>query len=343
AARTQPRRPTLRERVSGRAEQLETAAVTTALRPSPRGAADARTWAAAQPASARVFESLAPAERVQVPASRHLPAGLLWGAAGSVFVAVCVVIRVLAGGSSDIAPEPALAAPAVAANPADTGFTLVSRPAGAHVFVDGKSTGLITPARVRPLSPGLHAVELKLAGYYDTGLPAVLEPGLTVALGDVELRPLPVQEAAAAELAPRPRMRAASSERRSRPARRSRTASSLSSADLAAVSDARPTESSNAPLAAESGGTGLLQINSRPWARILVDGEFVGNTPQRRLPLSAGTHSVRLVNETLRMSKTFSVVIRAGETVTRVESLIEEPVQSGVVTHGRNVLAKLGR
>jgi hypothetical protein len=68
---------------------------------------------------------------------------------------------------------------------------------------------------------------------------------------------------------------------------------------------------------------GTLQVNSRPWARILVDGHFMGHTPQRALRLPAGPHRVLLVNDQLDMNKHFEILIQPGEVVTRVEILDE--------------------
>lgn len=68
---------------------------------------------------------------------------------------------------------------------------------------------------------------------------------------------------------------------------------------------------------------GTLQVNSRPWARILVDGHFMGHTPQRALRLPAGHHRVLLVNDQLDMNKFFEVTIEPGQVVTRVEVLDE--------------------
>jgi hypothetical protein len=79
-------------------------------------------------------------------------------------------------------------------------------------------------------------------------------------------------------------------------------------------------------------GEGTLRINSRPWARVLIDNKFVGNTPQRGLRVAAGDHSVRLVNEPLNMSKSFRIKIREGETLTRVEMLNEDADQSQATT-----------
>jgi hypothetical protein len=74
--------------------------------------------------------------------------------------------------------------------------------------------------------------------------------------------------------------------------------------------------------AAES-GTGTLQINSRPWANVYVDGQMVGHTPQMGLSLPAGRHTIKLENPTMNMSKSLSVTIHAGQTVTKVETLSE--------------------
>jgi len=70
---------------------------------------------------------------------------------------------------------------------------------------------------------------------------------------------------------------------------------------------------------------GVLQVNSRPWARVLIDGRFVGHTPQLGLRVPAGRHHVRLVNEQMDMSKVFDVAIKSGETVRRVVLLDDNP------------------
>jgi hypothetical protein len=77
------------------------------------------------------------------------------------------------------------------------------------------------------------------------------------------------------------------------------------------------------PRANPNAGTGTLQINSRPWANVFVDGQMVGHTPQMGLSLPAGRHSIKLVNPTMNMSKDLSVTIEAGRTLTKVETLSE--------------------
>jgi hypothetical protein len=44
---------------------------------------------------------------------------------------------------------------------------VTSEPAGAEIFVDGNSTGSVTPARVE-LPAGTHTVTLRLSGYRPT-------------------------------------------------------------------------------------------------------------------------------------------------------------------------------
>lgn len=65
----------------------------------------------------------------------------------------------------------------------------------------------------------------------------------------------------------------------------------------------------------------FLQLNSRPWSQVYLDGQFVGNTPLRGLRVLPGHYSVRLVNRELRMGKQFELLLHEGETVTRTEQL----------------------
>jgi serine/threonine-protein kinase len=69
--------------------------------------------------------------------------------------------------------------------------------------------------------------------------------------------------------------------------------------------------------------SGRLRINTRPWSQVYVDGKLVGNTPLLGLELPAGKHTVRLVNEPMDLTKTISLKIKAGDTVTRLENLTE--------------------
>ena len=239
-------------------------------------------------------------------------------------------------------PSVALETTVNAAQQEENGFSITSRPEGAQIFVDGKPTGFITPANIKRLSPGLHSVELKLDGYYDTTLPAALSEHSTLELAPVEMREHPASSpiaAAAPTGAIVPKLIAASrSHGKSRETRRWHRRGITRNAPVRLL-DERDTASASA-----ADGAGTLRINSRPWARVMVDNKFVGNTPQRGLKVAAGEHSVKLVNEPLNMSKTFRVVVRDGETVTRVEMLNEDSDRSQVSrASSSDAYAKAGR
>jgi serine/threonine-protein kinase len=100
----------------------------------------------------------------------------------------------------------------------------------------------------------------------------------------------------------------------------------ITAREARAIAEGRARSAAKAAPAADCGAaaqTGVLRINSRPWAQLYLDGRLVGNTPQLGLSVSAGEHSVRLVNPQFVMSKSFSVVVGPAETVTRVESLAD--------------------
>jgi hypothetical protein len=63
-----------------------------------------------------------------------------------------------------------------------------SNPKGAEIFVDGTSTGEVTPARVQ-MPAGLHTVSVKLNGYQPTRRTVQASEGGTVSLQDLSLKP----------------------------------------------------------------------------------------------------------------------------------------------------------
>jgi hypothetical protein len=66
---------------------------------------------------------------------------------------------------------------------------------------------------------------------------------------------------------------------------------------------------------------GLLRINSRPWAQVFIDDKPAGTTPLLGVSVSAGQHTVRLVNQAFGMRKTFDVSVNDGESISQVVSL----------------------
>ena len=59
---------------------------------------------------------------------------------------------------------------------------------------------------------------------------------------------------------------------------------------------------------------GLLNLNSRPWAEVYVDGRKVGVTPLYRHRLPAGPHEITLVNNRFGLRKELTVRVKSGQT-----------------------------
>jgi serine/threonine-protein kinase len=72
-------------------------------------------------------------------------------------------------------------------------------------------------------------------------------------------------------------------------------------------------------------GQGYLQVNSRPWAEVIIDGRRVGNTPVVRIALAPGAHFVTLVSPSTGTRRTQRVQIRAGETTRLMVDLQSYP------------------
>jgi len=63
-----------------------------------------------------------------------------------------------------------------------------SNPKGAEIFVDGNTTGQVTPARVQ-ISAGIHTIMVKLNGYQQVRRTFQASEGGTVSLQDLTLKP----------------------------------------------------------------------------------------------------------------------------------------------------------
>jgi eukaryotic-like serine/threonine-protein kinase len=68
-------------------------------------------------------------------------------------------------------------------------------------------------------------------------------------------------------------------------------------------------------------GTGTLDLNALPWAKVYLGSRYLGDTPLQALKLPAGRHTLRLTNPERNLTKTVRVTIRAGGTVSRVVRL----------------------
>jgi hypothetical protein len=104
---------------------------------------------------------------------------------------------------------------------------------------------------------------------------------------------------------------------RERAKRSKATATAPRSKALAKASPAAEVE----PAASEPVQPATLRINSRPWSEVFIDGAAMGNTPQLAIQLTPGEHRVRLHNPQLAATKIFTLRVRPGEVVERIEQL----------------------
>jgi serine/threonine-protein kinase len=67
---------------------------------------------------------------------------------------------------------------------------------------------------------------------------------------------------------------------------------------------------------------GVLYVSSRPWGRLYVDGEFVGNTPRANLTIPAGLRRVRILQEGFRPFERL-IAISPGQEVRMIDIVLE--------------------
>jgi hypothetical protein len=244
-------------------------------------------------------------------------------------------------------------------NVREVGFSIRSAPAGAEVWVDGKATDQVTPARLTGVTAGIHRLQLKREGYAPYELQMFVPEATVLQLPTAELvTAAPAEAPSARAEAEKPKAQGGQGEEGEsvRPSHaRSKSNSDANSDDSenghgshvktgsgatshgsrsassSPFGAARPAPSSAPPMAAAApmppaaggGKLGTLRLNTRPWAQVIVDGRMVGNTPQPNLQLPAGKHKIQLVNPAMGLSKTVSVTIKAGQVTTQVLNLAE--------------------
>jgi hypothetical protein len=225
----------------------------------------------------------------------------------------------------------------------EAGFSIRSAPPGAEVWVDGNTSDQLTPAKLTGVTPGIHRLQLKRPGYADYDLQIFVPEGTVLqlmadlVLADVAAHDTPsheVHEAKAASASRNDARASALDDASDRPASHAahkttqqqppqQHAFSAAPAAAPRMQQPMPAVSAAPSVAPAPGHAGILRVNSRPWAQILVDGRLMGNTPQPNIQLSPGNHKVQLVNQPMGLSKSFSVTIKAGEVVTKVMNLAE--------------------
>jgi len=74
---------------------------------------------------------------------------------------------------------------------------------------------------------------------------------------------------------------------------------------------------SGKPLAKKAAKQGALSLQTTPWTLVFLGNKSLGETPLVNLPLPAGTHRLRLVNDEKKLSTTIEVQIKPGQTTTK--------------------------
>jgi hypothetical protein len=80
----------------------------------------------------------------------------------------------------------------------------------------------------------------------------------------------------------------------------------------------RPRPEQSRPLA-----PGRIAISSTPWGELYVDGQFVGNTPKVDLPVTGGSHHIRIVRDGFRPYDR-NVWVQPGGTLRLTDIILEE-------------------
>ncbi|MCB9571458.1 MAG: PEGA domain-containing protein [Kofleriaceae bacterium] len=218
-----------------------------------------------------------------------------------------------------------LAAPAAAPVTTLVAMTFTSVPPGATVvLIDGGQT---TPLGQTPLQFSVepdkrYEVMYTLEGHASVILPVDPAVATTIAASmvaadggspTVVAMPAPAPAAQAApQVAAAPVAQAEPAVKHDRaPSSHKRASSARSSKRTAAAEPAR-----------SSGSSGTLKIGAKPPCDIYVDGKKTGKvTPQAAMKLSAGKHTITLVNKEHKIKEQVRVTIEAGETTKVIKDL----------------------
>jgi hypothetical protein len=267
------------------------------------------------------------------------------------------VIEVKAGRSVEVRADLAPIA-------GDVGFVLESEPPAQQALLDGQPLAGLTPLKVTRIAPGKHNVELKVPACYEPWSREVtVEAGKQPTRVRAQLRALEVQTRVQSE-PPGAKIFLIESGRRTfigetpmsaklDPTRRYQVAlerpgykSSLQDihfdgtceltvdaaldrqAAVGAVSRsavrprpvvARPESTSEDPRA-----PGFLKVNTRPWTKIVIDGEDRGDTPNPRIALAPGKHKLTVVNPEFGIRYSLTVDISPGKTTDFIKNFDAE-------------------
>jgi PEGA domain len=268
-----------------------------------------------------------PAPASYMPPPRKNPASrrTILGLSALVLVAVGIPsVAYLRSGSTTPAEPTAVATPTVAQPSVATGSaTVISRPDGAQIFLDGALRG-VTPTTLT-LPVGNYTLELQ-NGTNKRSLPLVIEPG-TVVRQYVDLAPT-LGDVGRLEVTSDPAGAQVSVDG----AHRGVTPLTISSIEPGQhrVTISGPDGSVNRSVIVAAGATASVVATLAPagssggWVsvaapfemQVLENGQVIGSSTMERLMLPAGKHELEFVSAAFEFSTTMTVQVPAGKTVT---------------------------
>ncbi|OJH39062.1 protein kinase [Cystobacter ferrugineus] len=225
----------------------------------------------------------------------------LAGAAVVSLLALAGVVFALRGSP---ARSPTPQAPPVAARPPPPAgppvLTIETEPSGARLLVDGQDVG-VSPLTLQTLTLGQHRVTASLEGRESEERTVKLSHPGERTLVMLELSAPRQAPASASVVVPE------TSEPQAPAAAASARASARASAEPHAASVARTAKRA----------MGRLTLDTKPWTYVYLRGRKLGDTPLIEVPLPAGRHQLKLVNESKDISTVIEVEIRAGQNTSK--------------------------
>jgi hypothetical protein len=199
---------------------------------------------------------------------------------------------------------------------------VTSKPSGALVtFVDGGKAVVVgrTPTTISFDPRSAHDVALTLLDH-ETQLVTIPTGGMTALVVDMgPAKTAAATTAAAPAVAHVAHVATSASEPRHETAAPKHHAAAKAAP---AQHIAQPAQHTAPPAATMASGQGMLMISSKPPCEIVVDGRSTHlMTPQRAIPLSAGTHTIVLVNAQQGVHKTMGVMITAKKSTKVIQDL----------------------
>ncbi|MBN2714629.1 MAG: protein kinase [Deltaproteobacteria bacterium] len=84
------------------------------------------------------------------------------------------------------------------------------------------------------------------------------------------------------------------------------------------------TQPRTTPRASGGGGgaDGYLSVQTQPWSKVFINGEFIKNTPLVKKALKPGKYKITVQNDGFGINRSFNVTIKSGKTTTLVKKLI---------------------